>query len=84
MSTTMWRSQCVNHYVEVPVCPPLCGGPSVSSTMWRSQCVHHCVEVPVCPPLCGGSSVLVYSSGIDVYVLSTHNYVHLEEVLKTT
>ena len=34
----------------------------------------------MCPPLCGGSSVLVYSSGIDVYVLSTHNYVHLEEM----
>ena len=52
----------------------------MSTTMWRFQCVHHYVEVPVCPPLCGGSSVLVYSSGIDVYVLSTHNYVHLEEM----
>ena len=67
MSTTMWRSQCVHHYVEVPVCPQLCGGPSVSATMWRSQCVHHYVEVPV-------------YLRIDVYVLSTHDYVHLEEM----
>ena len=36
--------QCVHHYVEVPVCPPLFGGSSVSTTIWRSQCVHHYLE----------------------------------------
>ena len=88
-------AQCVHHSMVVPVCPPLCGSPSVSTTMWRSQCVttmwrsqcvHHYEEVPVCPPLCGGpSSPLCGGSSVSTTTWRSqcvHHYVEVPHYME--